>query len=282
MGDHYIPRYYLKGFTESESDIIWVYQKDSQSPFKATAANIANINNFYSREVEEHLANDIEEPAKKVFDKIRGLQQIEFEDKETLAKYLMVLWKRVPKQKDWITHKKLPDIMDTILDDVKKDFIRLREERPDRLAIIEKRLLELQDIREHKSDELINDTWLNSILSENTSQSIEAMCNMTWVFFHSQTEDFFICSDNPLFFFPWMGIGKKKSELTFPVTKDIALWATWRIDYKDGYAFCRPYTVKEINRRTITNSYRYLFSPKPADWIPQLTNKKYVRLNRIV
>jgi hypothetical protein len=72
MGDHYIPQFYLKGFTEKKDvDSLWVYKKNG-IPFKASIRKIAQENRLYSREAELYLANKVEGPANKVLEKIRN------------------------------------------------------------------------------------------------------------------------------------------------------------------------------------------------------------------
>ena len=57
MGDHYVPRYYLKGFTKDDGKRIWVYDKNERRSFATQVQSIANETAFYSPEVERYLAN---------------------------------------------------------------------------------------------------------------------------------------------------------------------------------------------------------------------------------
>ena len=100
--------------------------------------------------------------------------------------------------------------------------------------------------------------------------------------FDYEGDQFFITSDNPLFFFEAIGIGNEKSELTFPLAKNIVLWAKWRTDIPPGFHRARTQFVKEVNRRTISNASNYIFSPYAADWIPTLLAKDTIRLNRVL
>jgi hypothetical protein len=79
-----------------------------------------------------------------------------------------------------------------------------------------------------------------------------------------------------------MGIGKEKSEVTFPITKNIALQAIWRTDIVESFFQAHNQVVKEINRRTASISTKFLYSPYTEDWIQKLVNKSTFRLNRIV
>jgi hypothetical protein len=283
MGDHYIPKFYLKGFADtSRIAFIWVFRNGNQ-PFITAIRKIAQEDNFYSKEIEQLLANEVEYPANKVIHKIRDQKSISQEEKFTLAKYMMVMWKRVPENKEWVK-KKFPEISGPIFERFSKRLSELSELRPEKIEIIEKQRRELQEFQNNKVDELIYDIWLQNIPPEKTPQSVDVFSQMTWRFMIASRGQYFITSDNPLFFFPWMGIGKEMSEVTFPITKDIALWATWRIDIGEGFFPASSQLVKEVNRRTASISTQFLYSPYPAEWIKLLANKpkSEIKLNRIV
>ena len=103
---------------------------------------------------------------------------------------------------------------------------------------------------------------------------------MTWVFFAPDKKQHFITSDNPIFFFKGMGIGKPESEITFPLSSTITLWATWR-NLKEGYIPAKDACIREINRRTASIATRYVYYSEEAQWVVNLINKKIFRLNRL-
>jgi hypothetical protein len=283
MGDHYIPQYYLKGFAgKNKIDSIWAF-RNGDPPFLTSIRKIAQEDDFYSREIEQLLANEVEGPANKVIQRIRERQSISHADKLTLAKYMMVMWKRVPENKLRIKEK-APKIINPVVERVSRELAELRELHPEKSDAIEKRYKELEEISNNKVDELLHDIWLQTISPDKTAQSIDVLSQMTWRFMIADDEYYFITSDNPLFFFRWMGIGKERSEVSFPVTKNVALWATWRADINEGYFPARSQMVKELNRRTASISTQFLYSPYPEEWINVLANKPKdkIKLNRIV
>ncbi|MEJ2745700.1 MAG: DUF4238 domain-containing protein, partial [bacterium] len=96
MGNHYIPQYYLKGFCLNSDGRIWVYDKKGHRKFCTNVASVANICNFYPGELERHLAEEVENPANNVLDKIRNRETLNKEDKNVFSTYIAVMWKRVP------------------------------------------------------------------------------------------------------------------------------------------------------------------------------------------
>jgi hypothetical protein len=281
MGDHYIPKFYLKGFTENEKvDSIWVYNKNGDT-FKASIRKIAQENRLYSKEMEEFLANRVEDPANKITRKIRERQTLSEEEKVVFSQYMMVMWKRVPKHKKWVKSK-APEIMNPVFERIEQQLIELGKKYPEKIDLVEKRKKELSEIRENKEDELIYEIWLNNLAPDKTPQSVDVLAQMTWRFLIADEDQFFLTSDNPLFFFNWMGIGKELSEVSFPITKKIALWATWRSDISEGFFLTSSQAVKEINRRTASIAVQYLYSPYVDKWIRTLADKSKFRLTRLI
>lgn len=83
MGNHYVPRYYLKGFSQDDGKSICAYDKNERRCFATQVKSIANETDFYSPEVEEYLANSIEAPANGVLKKIRDRIEISADDKKS-------------------------------------------------------------------------------------------------------------------------------------------------------------------------------------------------------
>jgi len=172
--------------------------------------------------------------------------------------------------------------MNPVFERIEKELIEFGNQYPSKIGIVEKSRKELKESRDTKEDELIYEIWLENIPPDKTPQSVEVLSQMTWRFLIAPNGQYFITSDNPLFFFHWMGIGKKRSEVTFPITKDMALWATWRIDLAEGFFPALPRVLKEINRRTASISSTYLYSPRSEKWIQTLANKGTHMLHHIV
>ena len=78
-----------------------------------------------------------------------------------------------------------------------------------------------------------------------------------------------------------MGIGNPESEVTFPISSHIALWATWRFDLKEGYFPTNSQVVKELNRRTCSTATRFVFHSHMEDWVLPLLIKDRLQLNML-
>jgi hypothetical protein len=143
-----------------------------------------------------------------------------------------------------------------------------------------------------KDDGLINDTYtekINEILDKLSKDPLAKIwpetiprikeispmiASMTWRFLTFDEKPVFLTGDNPVFYFPDLGIAKPKSELSFPISSHVTLWATRRSDLKDGYFPTDMRTVKDMNRRIAKITTRYVFHAKKEEWILNFLAKR--------
>ena len=281
MGKHYIPRYYLSGFTQnSKPPLIWVYEKGCSHVFATQIKNVAHEKYYHPDNFERYLANEIEAPANIVLRKIRERKIITAKDKITLSNYMVVLWKGVPEGKKRLEEKS-PKVSDGIRKKLFEEIEEFKIKNPSKANLLEKRRLKVQDILEKLKDDFPEEIWRSVIPPEMTPRMSKALSQMTWRFFVCEEPNAFLTSDNPVFIFRHIGIGKEYSELTFPISSYITLWATWRL-LDEGYYPANNQVVKEINRRTASIATRYIYFSKKRDWVITLANKKGHLLNFII
>lgn len=96
---------------------------------------------------------------------------------------------------------------------------------------------------------------------------VEAIRNMKWRFFVAEKGLSYLTCDNPVFFFPEIGMGNPGSEISFPVSSDVTLWLSWTVDRKEGYYPVPQSVLKEMNRRVVSNATRYVFSLVDETWV---------------
>lgn len=280
MGDHYVPRYYLKGFSKNDGKTIYVYDKTERRCFATQVKSIANETDFYSPEIEEYLANIIETPANDALKKIRERVAISANEKQILSAYITCMMKRVPKGKEKL--KELaPDTAEAVRQKIDILLNVAAAEQPDKNELIEKRRTEIAKIIDRYAKDPPKEIWLTNMPPEKSPRVLAALSSMTWRFLTFDDYPAFLSSDNPLFFFTSMGIGKPESEVTFPISSNIALWATWRLDLKEGYFPTNSQVVKELNRRTCSIAARYAFHSQSEDWVLPLLTKGRWQLNMI-
>jgi hypothetical protein len=281
MGDHYIPEYYLKGFTSLMDNMLWVFEKGGSLKFKSGVSNIGHEINYYSAEVEQYLANEIEGPANTVINKIRERGHLQESDKEKLATYMVVMLKRVPQSK--ICMKEMaPDVAKKQQEQWDAEISKLIAEDSTKADLLNKRREEIRVNLDIYSKDPPKDFWLSLIPPERTPNIVNVLNKMTWHFLTCDNFPAFLTCDNPVFYFQWLGIGKPESEVTFPISSNIVLWATWRKDLKQWYSQIKSQAIREINRRTVSNAMRFVYHEKDEYWIPKLINKARHQFNRLI
>jgi len=277
MGHHFAPQHYLKAFTRGGT--IWAYDKLECCKFQTQVKAVANETGLYTEDLENWLEREVEAPAQPVLNKIRERISIDEEDRQWLAKYIVVQWKRVPKARER-TIARLPQAVQEVAATLNAELDALLELQPDaheNVASLRDRLA--QEMRRN----LVSpgpEIWHNSIGIHTSPRVVDSLMSMNWLFLHTG-ESLFLTSDNPVFFFEFEGIARPTSELTFPISNTIALWASRDKRLASQFIPASSQVVKEINRRTVFNSTRFVYSAIDESWILPFVTKRTHILSRI-
>lgn len=277
MGHHYVPQYYLRGF--GEEGRVWIHDRAQTRSFQSSVKSVANEVGMYSEDVEAHLANNVEAPARAAFEKIRSRQAISEADRFALARYIMVLWKRVPKGRKRALER-IPECADEVHEELKAE-IEAAVLQDTNLSWRATTLLSQIDlVIEREKVNPSKEIWYRGFEPPEGSDSVSALLSMNWVFLCSDKHQF-LTSDNPVFFFEHEGIGRPTSELSFPVSSSVALWATRHQISPGTFLNASRSAVKQINRRTAHNSARFVFSSSDEPWILPFVTKGSWELHRL-
>ncbi len=280
MGKHYVPQYYLKGFTEPHAPaFIWVYDKVTARIFRTNVKNVAHETDYYPDDVEQYLANSIEGPAQSVIDKIRQHEPLTPHDKARLAAYMVVMLKRVPRSRQR-RRERSPVVIASVFGSVEEQLADLLAEEPANEVLLRRRE-EVIQLRAKYEAEVPREIDYQLLPPETSPRLLAVLQEMTWHYWTYDKEPAFLTSDNPVFYFEGLGIGQKDSEVSFPISSQVVLWATWRKDYRETYTHIREPILKEINRRTASAATRYVYFAREEPWVMKLLNRRRPRLNRI-
>ncbi len=278
MGDHYLPQYYLKGFSENDGKRIWVYDKEENRNYPTQVKSTANETGFYRPDVEEYLANTIENPANLVLDKIRSRGRITKEDKEILSNYMVAMLKRVPQSRE-LLKTRAPIVADQVFQELSEILSTAASDRKIGGEFIERRRVEVRETLDSFADNPSKEIWLGNIPPETTPRVTSAFRTMTWTFLTFDEKPAFLTCDDPVFFFRGLGIGKPEAEVVFPISSNVMLWLTWRTDLSEDYFVTSSQIVKEMNRRIASNALRYLYHPIDEHWILPFARKNPFELH---
>lgn len=279
MGHHYVPQYYLRGFS-LDANSLWVFDKKERRAFETQAKSIAHETDFYSEDVERYLADKVEDPANAVLDRIRDRAPLARRDKEVLGAYMVCMMKRVPRAKEQMRDR-APSVAEELGKEYDQELQAATQQQPERRELLEGVRARVQEILDKWSADPPKDVWLANLPPGTTPRAVAALAQMTWRFLLYDRSPAFLTSDNPVFYFPHIGIGRPESEVTFPISSNIVLWATWRSDLREGYFSTRQSVVTEVNRRTASIATRYAFHAINESWVLGLLSKSNWRLNRL-
>jgi len=281
---HIVPVHYLKGFTiELSPEYIWRYERHNNTPIELNIKNAAVEKYYYSYQnvdgiidydsIENYLAEDIENPAVPVINKLRNKQSIDDIEKYRLSKYMAVMIKRVPKHRE-----KIKRMSPKIFEEERKYLLKIVEnaldDYPEKKSLLEERRIQINDIIDKYKDNLPDEFHVKLINETFT----DIIYTMNWRVIYYEGNNPFITSDSPCFFFDALGLARENSEVTFPIDRKTAIWAGWTMQESIRYIYVKEQVVKEVNRRTVNNAYRYIYSPVNQDWINGLVNKSKIRL----
>ena len=289
---HVLPKLYLKGFvTKKDEPYIWVYQrnqsynpggnrynhrdKTEKNPYLDTISNAGAELDFFADpqkdgsvdfETFENILESLEKPANTIFQKLRAHQPITVEEKCIFSRYIILMQTRV-----WAGREQIKESLPkTIADSApSKDFFQKTNftDTP-----------ELRAKWKEKSEELGGEP-AHHIKMHNRiaaiapdSFRVKALQQMTWTFYVAPDNRAFFTGDNPVFIPKNNGLGKNNSELSFPISTDVALIASWDRSRKEGFEEAKSQIVKEINHRTVSRASKIYFSQN-YDWVVTMLDK---------
>ena len=281
MGHHYVPQEYLSGFAAPEqAGTIWMYDKQTDAFKRLPIKAVAQEADFYDQDTEAELNSAIEGPAHAVLSKVRGRKSISQEERLRLAIYVAAMMMRVPVRRSR-SMALLPGALDSTVSRVRTRVEQWSQEPEADQSLVARRRREIDDA-EMKFSRTPPDEVLARVRSPWPSETMVAIINaMTWRIALSE-EEHFLTSDNPAHFFGAFGIGGRASEVTFPLSSKMGLFASWQ-GTRESLAVVRapPTFVRESNRRVASGAERFVLAHRRQEWISRIANKAEPSLSRI-
>lgn len=276
---HYIPRFYLKGFTSAETKPrLWVYEK-GRDPRKSTPKLEGCQRDFYTLEenggknfeFEEWLANLESRVAPLIPDLVKSKREPIENEKISLAVFMGTMFTRTPfgmllgdKVFGPATTKMLkrtasdPDAFYKLYESIETGF-------PGKQAAEQVR----QDVLAGKGEELEEQRGfrLASMLHVGIDVA-EVLCEMGWQFVHAPHSQTFITSDNPLVsevseagrreVHFRSGVNLPNATVWFPLTSTVCL--LMRRGLTSGIATAPAATIRSINKRVMTCADKVIYA----------------------
>jgi hypothetical protein len=179
--------------------------------------------------------------------------------------------------------KRYPGSVQSTVDRVQKRLRELATQPGADRELLERRILEVADVSKKyqvtpppEVMDQIRSPWPSDVV-------MDLVGGMHWHVWRATGEQKFITSDNPAFFFGGYGLGSDESELSFPLSSDLALHGS-RVRVGQAFTVLPVPTghVKELNRRLASTTTRFAFYHKSSPWLVTLLQKERPFLSRIV
>jgi len=279
---HYIPQSYLQEFTDPTTPgYLWVYPHASADIRKAAPKTVAFSNYYYAftkpngevdQESFEKILSDVEGTAATIAQKVIDRGPLSEEEKENYAGFLAVMVLRVPAFR-----QRIEEVMGNVALEMGKFMAsvpRVFNEVTDWLEANSEFDLEGMSRAELRKSILADDYKMvvEPQASLHTFTHIGEMASvfadMHWTFVETPAGKHFLTSDNPVAvlntetwaFIPYIaGMLDPKVQVTFPITRDLALLARW-VEEPDDYCQGSAWLVTKINQRTLINAHREAYA----------------------
>ena len=279
MGQHYIPRQYLRHFsTASDRDKIWMYDKRHPTePNLLPIATVVQSAGFYTDSDERALSQNIEGPAQRPLDLLRSGQSVDSEGRTTVSLYIESMIKRVPASRNRLLSQ-LPSVKQDVIADTMSNLeavaAKLKKTPPELHREIEEWDQEVKATDVSDRHPIVSRQWTSP-------EIVGCLYSMTWRVIKSG-EDCFVTSDNPVFYDEGLGLQNRYSEASFPLGTKLALHASWN-GPRAGLLFSNGSSsiIDEINRRTAFNTTRFALYHTKSIAISSLISTERPQLHAI-
>lgn len=284
MGHHYTPQQHLRGFSVTgQPGFVWLYDKKKAafSDEPVPVHQVAQSRGFYSEEQERQLNNLIEIPGNRAVQKLLNGEPIDGHERLALAAYIATMVSRVPRNRER-GEKIRPMALNAVANELRTGIQMAAEHQNVPESAVERFLSELDAVERKFAAEppanvvtLMDSPWPVPAV-------LVSIVEMAWRFIQAKDGAFFVTSDNPACFHEYYGFMKPESEFTFPVASQLALFGCWQRQQGAYETRVDKRVLREVNRRTIKEATRFIFSPLRADWIHTVAQKRepYISLIR--
>lgn len=269
---HEIPKYYLLGFCEPDAPFLWTFERDK--PF--SRGNRGRANNPRRRGVGvtalrpdqyrarkrdgpghfeyERRLGEQEHQADEIIRKLRAFESIGDSEKYVLSKYILLMIKRLTSR-----DKALQPVLQKSIAVGHQAVRRLADDGQFSKARALQRELEYLESGDGKTE------YLREAMLGNVGFVVKEIAGMRWQFIKASPKDYFVTTDNPVVFDRRVGLAR--SELIFPLSRDVALFAD-RSDREDlAYRDSSPGETRRLNSRIIRFAEREVYPPRADEWI---------------
>jgi len=290
---HYIPVFYLNGFTD-KNGCLYVYDKDNKPVFESSPEGIAYENHYFSfmtphgekdSETVENNVMSLEGEFAKVIKKIHNCEDLTVDDRMIFALFIASMMVRVPNMRDNIRRSTAEMIkhMSVFMSSHKNNFERMMEKyENDTGKQIGMNVEELRQWMRNPDnyDVTVDKEYATAMALSLLEDFAKVFFQMKWAFLKATADYKYITGDNPLRYvdpthnphsFYGVGLANKNIEVSLPLSKEICAFGSWK--YREGHMQANNQHVKHLNRMTVIASVKFVFADTKSETIDRFVKK---------
>jgi hypothetical protein len=295
---HFVPAFYLRGFSDSKhGNLLWVYSKTSDEMFCQKPENVGFEKHYHTfgkldgtkdtNTIEDYFCHVWEGPAANIIESIKAGSFPVDKDRQFFASFLGLSFTRSPNHREnferIIVHLGMkvaqfsaadPEYFAQTLQNYERDMGEKLTEDPEGL----RKLMLNGGYDLSVRPEL----YLKMFIGHGLQFGL-VIEKMKWNFIQATSRFKFLTSDNPFFlydpsvdnrsFLQGTGLLNKTVEISFPISQDLALIATWNDHMTEGYLQGSHELVKTVNRRSALAAHRFVYASEKSVALSRLVQK---------
>jgi len=290
---HYIPVFYLKGFTNKDG-YLYIYDKDDKPVFESSPEGIAYENHYFSfltpegekdSETVENNIMSLEGEFAKVLKKIQKEDTLSINDRIVFSLFVASMMVRVPNMRENIRKStgEMIKHISVFMTSHKDKFERMMERyERDTGKEIGMNVEELRQwMRNSDNYNVTVDKQYATAMALSLLESFaKVFFQMKWAFLKATDDYKYLTGDNPLKYidpthnprsYYGVGLANKNIEVSLPLSKEVCAFGSWK--HREGFLQANNQHVKHLNRMTVMASVKFVFADRRSSDIDKLVKK---------
>jgi hypothetical protein len=272
---HELPEAYLKSFCEPGTSFVWVFEKGKpfspglkrgkNNPYRGGLHVTALRKDAYGArgddgrihyEYETKLQKK-ETLADSVLVKVRKQEPITLAEKETLARYIGLMMRRLSRRDEQARPRMTKILANSRMHALARELAYMGN-----FAKARELMEAMERLQTHDGT--------TSLLRESMLMEFDdvhaAMMRIPWRFAIAAPGRYFVTTDDPVVFDRHQGLGNSPL-FTFPLSSSVMLDAWWMHTQDLAYAQLSVAETRHLNAMVISQSDKVIYSPQPDQWV---------------
>ncbi len=270
---HEIPQFYLKGFSDSGTSYIWLFERGrffdpgkkrgKNNPALLGISQIGHRPDGYAicipgkktdYSYEAKLMKE-EQKANLALSKVRDQIEITLADKQAIAEYITLMAMRLTRR-----DQAAGPIVNPVVEDDQYDTLSRRLALGGRVDLA----LQVPKSKQFFYSNHGRTTLLRKSMFERQWVT-HTLSLMTWSFLVAPKGEFFVTSDNPTVYDESADL--LRSPLLFPINHEVMLFGDWSTNEDWSYKTISANKTRLLNTAVIRCATKEVYSPKSDRWI---------------